>query len=103
MIITKLMLENWMKIQQLTLEFKQGINLVYGPNEIGKSSIVEAIRLAFTGDAASGNRKYKDLQPWSTEARAKVELSFTTGDERHFQVRKTFPKGSAALLQKGIL
>jgi DNA repair exonuclease SbcCD ATPase subunit len=103
MIITKLMLENWMKIQQLTLEFKQGINLVYGPNEIGKSSIVEAIRLAFTGDAASGNRKYKDLQPWSTEARAKVELSFTTGDERHFQVRKSFPKGSAALLQKGIL
>lgn len=102
MIITKLMLENWMKIQQLTLEFKQGINLVYGPNEIGKSSIVEAIRLAFTGDAASGNRKYKDLQPWGTEARAKVELFFTTGDNRDFQVRKSFPKGSAALLQKGI-
>jgi len=102
MIITKLLLENWMKIQQLTLEFKKGINLVYGPNEIGKSSIVEAIRLAFTGDAASGNRKYKDLQPWGTEARAKVELFFTTGDNRDFQVRKTFPKGSAALLQKNI-
>jgi DNA repair exonuclease SbcCD ATPase subunit len=102
MIITKLILENWMKIQHLTLEFKQGINLVYGPNEIGKSSIVEAIRLAFTGDASSGNRKYKDLQPWGTDARAKVELFFTAGDNRHFQVRKSFPKGSAALLQQNI-
>jgi len=102
MIITKLELENWMRIRKLVLEFSQGINLIYGRNEIGKSSIIEAIRLAITGDASSGSREYKKLKPWGTDAKAKVDLFFTTRDNRDFRISKSFPKGSARLYQKDI-
>ena len=102
MIITKLELENWMRIRELVLEFNKGINLIYGRNETGKSSVIEAIRQAILGDASSGTREYKKLRPWGTDEKAKVDLSFVTRDSRDYRICKSFPKGGAALYQKGI-
>lgn len=86
----------------MVLEFSAGINLLYGRNEIGKSSIIEAIRLAITGDPSSGSRDYKKLKPWGTDVKARVDLSFTTGDNRAYRISKSFPKGSAALYQQDV-
>ncbi|HLP62737.1 MAG TPA: AAA family ATPase [Candidatus Deferrimicrobium sp.] len=97
MIITKLELENWMKIRKLPLEFHPGINLIYGPNEIGKSSIIEAIKQAILGDPNSGGREYKQFQPWGTTEKARVNLSFTTRDGLQYHLYKSFPKGEAGL------
>ena len=60
MIIKKLELENWMKILQLTLDFQPGINLIYGPNEIGKSSIIESINqeILLIGEASSDEKTF---------------------------------------------
>jgi len=95
--LTRLKLENWMKIPQLTLEFAPGVNLVSGPNEIGKSSIMKAIDYALFGDAGSNKTGYHDLIPWGTAVKARVELDFTTKEDRHYRVKKSFPRGEAEL------
>ena len=97
MIITRLKMENWMKIQQLILEFKPGINLIYGPNEIGKSSIIEAIKMAITGNAGSTAEKYRKLPTWGKGDKARVELFFTTRDNENYHILKSFPGGNAEL------
>jgi|GEM_PF-5435066 len=42
-------LSNWKVFADLRLPFSKGINFVAGPNGIGKSSILQAIHVAFTG------------------------------------------------------
>jgi exonuclease SbcC len=95
--ITRLELENWMGIPRLALDFSQGINLIYGRNEIGKSSIIQSIRQALLGDPASKKPEYKALKPWGTDVSAHVKLFFTSHDGKHYRLCKSFPGGSAEL------
>jgi exonuclease SbcC len=101
--ITRLELENWMGIPQLALDFSGGIDLLYGRNEIGKSSIIHSIRQALLGDAGSNKPEYKSLKPWGTDVKAKVRLSFTTRDNKHYRICKSFPNGGSELYQGEIL
>lgn len=94
--------ENWMRIRELVLEFRKGINLIYGRNEIGKSSIIEAIRMAIIGDSTSSAREYKNLKPWGSDVKAKVDLFFTARDNKNYHIRKSFPKGDSRLYLKDI-
>ncbi len=99
--ITRLELENWMGIPQLELDFSTGINLLYGRNEIGKSSIIESIRYAILGDASLKKTEYKSLPPWGTDVKAHVKLSFTAKGEE-YQLDKSFPGGFTALYHRGV-
>lgn len=101
--ITRLELENWMGIPRLALEFSAGINLLYGRNEIGKSSIIHSIRQALLGDASSTKTEYKMLKPWGADVNAKVRLSFTSKDNKQYRICKSFPNGGAELYQGDIL
>lgn len=49
-------------------ELTPGINLIYGPNESGKSTLVQAIRAAFFERHRSGT--VEDLRPWGDSAAA---------------------------------
>ena len=50
MYIKKVHIENFKKFHKsFDIEFNQGINIVVGDNESGKSTIIEAIYLALTG------------------------------------------------------
>lgn len=49
MAIQKLRLVNFKQFQQLTVDFSNGINILVGRNDAGKSTIMEAIHLAVTG------------------------------------------------------
>lgn len=65
-----------------------GLNLVTGPNESGKSTLVRAIRAAFFERYRSAS--VSDLQPWGDEgASPSVELEFETGG-RHYRLHKSF-------------
>lgn len=46
--ITKLKLINYRNHAKLTLEFKTGVNILVGPNGVGKTNILEAIHLLST-------------------------------------------------------
>lgn len=48
MIIKKIYIKNYKIFQEFTLPFNQNINILVGDNEVGKSSILEAINLCLT-------------------------------------------------------
>ncbi|MGO1463376.1 MAG: AAA family ATPase [Marinobacter sp.] len=90
-----------MKLQRLRVEqFRQfghavelrdlqpGINLIHGPNESGKSTLVRAIRAAFFERYRS--KSAEDLAPWGDSSAAPtVELSFEHNGQR-WQLNKRF-------------
>jgi putative ATP-dependent endonuclease of OLD family len=49
MIITKIRIKNFKIFKEFTIDFKDGVNILVGDNETGKSTILEAIHLALTG------------------------------------------------------
>ena len=44
-------IQNFLALEQVTLELQAPINLLIGPNEAGKSSIRDALQVAITGQA----------------------------------------------------
>ncbi|EON90827.1 GTP-binding protein [Marinobacter lipolyticus SM19] len=90
-----------MKLQRLRLEqlrqFRQplelnelgpGLNLIHGPNESGKSTLVRAIRAAFFERHRSSS--VDDLRPWGDSSAApSVELDFECQGVQ-WQLRKRF-------------
>ena len=79
--ITRLYLDNCFRHFDQTFHFEQGLTGVIGPNESGKSLIVEMIRYSLFGSAALRGKAddYKKLH---------VELDFTVGGENYTVLRK---------------
>ncbi|GAB1596834.1 ATP-dependent nuclease [Lysobacter claricitrinus] len=61
--IRRLAIRNYRIFRQLDLEFSDGINVLVGPNDIGKSTLLEAISLALTGRLAGKPFAY-ELSPY---------------------------------------
>ena len=49
MIVSKVRIENFKIFQKFEIDFKDGVNIIVGDNETGKSTILEAIHLALSG------------------------------------------------------
>lgn len=78
-------------IRSASLRFGPGLNVFFGPNEIGKSSLVRAIRSALLlqdSSAAAGS-----LVDWHADAPPTVALDFQTEEQRIWRVRKSFGSG----------
>lgn len=67
MIIKKLEIENFGKLSQYKINFNKGIQVVYGRNEYGKSTIMEFIKMMFYGDMGkSVNSSMREIRiPWT--------------------------------------
>ncbi|WP_100640215.1 AAA family ATPase [Marinobacter salexigens] len=101
-----------MKLQRLRVEqfrqFRQGleldslqpgINLIHGPNESGKSTLVRAIRAAFFERYRS--KSAEDLAPWGDSSAAPtIELEFEYKGQR-WQLDKRFLKRHRCDLKVG--
>lgn len=49
MYISRIKLHNFKRFKSFDKEFNSGLNILVGDNEVGKSTILEAIHLALTG------------------------------------------------------
>src|SRR5690554_2086575 len=80
-------------------DFESGINLFCGPNESGKSTLVQAIRAAFFERHTSGS--LGELAPWGDSSAApQVELEFEAAGER-YRLIKRFLKQKRCDLHRG--
>lgn len=73
-------LRNYRGIADSRVEFGDGVTIVEGPNEVGKSSIHEAITHLREDKSSSRKASVKETQPVGVDAGPEVELHLSTGD-----------------------
>lgn len=102
--IDGLELKNFGKMKNQRFSFSEGINVIYGPNESGKTTVYMGILgLLFGLEKSRGKAArtdaYTTYQPWENPSFYEGSLTFTTG-ERHFLLERRFyhPDRSARLV-----
>ncbi len=77
--ITSLRLQNFRGVEDRTVTFADGVTIVEGDNEAGKSSLTEALRLLRTVPDRSRMKAIRDVQPIGTDLAPKVTLVGESG------------------------
>lgn len=77
-------------IVDASVDLERGLNVLHGPNEIGKSSLVEAVRAVLL--LQSGSSAAQVLADWHGGGPPRVALTFER-EGQVWRVRKTFRKG----------
>jgi DNA repair exonuclease SbcCD ATPase subunit len=94
----RLHIESFAAIEQLDIEFGPGLNVLYGPNDLGKSTAVSAIRL---GLLLPHTAKHCDQYVgWTSSDDPVVEITFETEAQRIWRVRKQFGNSGSSFLQE---
>ena len=75
----------------------QGITVIEGPNEVGKTSIPEGLDLLLTMKDSSKHRQVKSAQPVGRDVGPEVEIEMSTGEYR-FVYRKRWLRRSETVL-----
>ncbi|MEM3616491.1 MAG: AAA family ATPase [Candidatus Bathyarchaeia archaeon] len=73
MLVSEVILENFMSYEYARVPFKPGVNVVCGPNGAGKSSLLLAISVALGQSYTERSRKLSDLIRWGKD-QARVTL-----------------------------
>ena len=94
--LTHLYVEYFGAIQRAEVQFGSGLNILYGPNDLGKSTLAASIRCALLTPAKS--KQASRWQSWSSEVPPTVRLTFNSG-RTQYRVEKTFhtKRGTATL------
>lgn len=90
---TKLVVESFQAVQHAEVEFGPGLNILYGPNDLGKSTLATAIRAALL--VPPGSAEASTFAPWYADAVPLVSLSFTDDAGHHWRVKKGFGSSGA--------
>jgi DNA repair exonuclease SbcCD ATPase subunit len=95
--IKRLKLQNWKGVVDREISFSDGVTLIEGPNEIGKSTIIEAVQMLFTTLDSSSKKNVKSIQPVGQDVGSHVEAELVSGNY-HFIYGKTFNKDKQTYL-----
>ncbi|MGX9787189.1 AAA family ATPase [Mycobacterium sp. MMS18-G62] len=88
----RLALTNYRGITHREIEFPdRGVVVVSGANEIGKSSMIEALDLLLAAKDRSGKKEVKQVKPTHADVGAEITAEISTGPYR-FVYRKRFHK-----------
>ena len=88
------------RLRSLEIAFHPGLNVIFGPNEAGKSTLREAIIMALYGNAATTSSAIREsTRSWGAEHPAVLELEFEVDGEvytlgKDFHGRKVFLRDS---------
>jgi DNA repair exonuclease SbcCD ATPase subunit len=95
--LVSLEVANFRGIRAASIGFSSGLNVLHGPNDLGKSTLAEAIRAALLVPTKSSQGK--SYVSWDTGAAARVVLTFEDGGKL-WRVRKTFGSGYQSVLEQ---
>lgn len=95
--ILKLEVENFRGIRAACVSFGPGLNVVHGPNDLGKSTLAEAVRAALL--VPSKSKEGKSYIRWDDSAPARVSLTFESGGKL-WRVRKAFGSSFQSVLER---
>lgn len=94
---TRLTIKNYRKFADLSLNFVDGINVIGGKNEAGKSTISSAILDCLYADPSTRAKSFLERAfPWSGARDVQLALEFEAGSSRYL-LEKDFNKRTARL------
>ena len=98
MLITELILKNFGKFSDTTVSFSEGMNLIYGENESGKSTVYTFLKGMFFGmergrGRAAVNDTFSQYEPWENPNYYAGAVRFVCGS-RKFRLERNFDKYS---------
>jgi DNA repair exonuclease SbcCD ATPase subunit len=96
--LLRLRVESFAAIGNVDVEFGPGLNVLYGPNDLGKSTMAESIRFALLLPHTSTHSE--PYAGWRGGGDPVVELTFATEAQRIWRVRKQFGKAGSSVLQE---
>jgi AAA domain len=94
----RLRIVSFAAIGNVDVEFGPGLNVLYGPNDLGKSTVVAAIRLGLLLPHSSTH--CDQYVAWTGSDDPIVEMTFETEAQRIWRIRKQFGKSGSSLLQE---
>src|SRR5580704_4846633 len=94
----RLRITSFAAIGNVDVEFGPGLNVLYGPNDLGKSTVVAAIRLGLLLPHTSTH--CEQYVGWTGADDPIVEMTFQTEAQRIWRVRKQFGKSGSSQLQE---
>jgi DNA repair exonuclease SbcCD ATPase subunit len=86
--LRRLRIDGFGKLADRTLDFDPSFNVIYGPNEAGKSTLGAALLASLYGFARGEKDRYR---PWSG-ARYATALTYELADGRTFEVQRDFER-----------
>jgi exonuclease SbcC len=101
MIVEKIHLENWKKFRDpLDVEFSNELNIIYGSNEKGKTTLMDSIRTVFFNKHTSKSTKVKSLVPWDSKLYPLAEIEFEHKNDK-YRIKKRFIDSESILEKLG--
>lgn len=101
MIIKNLQINSFGKLKDRNIELNNGINVIYGENESGKSTLLKFITSMFYGASKNKNGKrisdFEKYTPWEEgEYSGKIKYSLDNGEQ--YEVYRNFTKKNPQIL-----
>ena len=87
MILDTLEVEGFGCVVQAKVELGPGLNVLFGPNDLGKSTLAQAVRAALLLQHKS--KEHERFKPWHADLVPTVRLAFRSADGKRWRVRKT--------------
>lgn len=91
--IERLSVQRFQGIESAELELGPGLNVLYGPNDLGKSSLAWAIRAVLL--LQHNSAQHERFVSWYGGGEPRVALTLSDDDGRYWRVTKTFGSGGA--------
>ena len=96
MIIRQAEIQKFGKLEKEQYRFSPQINIIYGPNESGKSTLMQFLKAMMYGLEKSRVRKmldtYKKYEPWDAPAYFSGSMIFETGEQQFLLERNFYYK-----------
>lgn len=90
----KLVVKSFQAIESAEIELGRGLNVLYGPNDLGKSTVASALRAALL--VMPGTAESSRYRPWFADGGApEVTLTLVDDDDRYWRVKKSFGASGA--------
>ena len=82
-------------------EFDPGANIIFGPNELGKSTLIWGLILAFCNRHDVGGEGILSYRPWGTDLSPQIDVEFSVGGQR-YRLQKGFLDRASSILSEQV-
>ncbi|MEW6554058.1 MAG: AAA family ATPase [Actinomycetota bacterium] len=95
--VTELTLRRFRRFRQVSISLDEGINVIKGPNESGKSTLLQALLAAFFWKVDATRKEVRDSVTWGEQDGFALEVAGEASG-RPFRLVKDFAAKSASLV-----